>query len=1002
MGLTQHQQISTKFRDLLRRKYGIWHSAIYPHDKMRIQHLIPMQGKSDLCAASKTIVRLQHISQTKDLDNGTEQEEFIMDVYEDGPADEDFGGFPMIDDNSDNSVAVEEITLEQSDEWVPTAEIIDNFNEHVEWARSDLLDFTTNVKNAITLMSSLRKTKASSDTYETVIDWHFCSTGSLLSTQQLSDCRHFISREKLFKQLRQQYNYKEGSYHNVDKITLPHSRSRVNIVWNDANAVIQSLLTDPRITGHAHVVTYKKMIKHPHKQILLPVMFYIDGANTGQFVDLPLTAVKISLGIFARKARDKDHMWGALGYIPAYSKHLSRGQCLFVESHHMDSIVASPLADQTAGGNPIKTIPKAQDLHCMLQKVFASYIKLQKTGFKWDPSYKNKLHKDIKFVLFTLFIKVDSDEAEKLCGKFTSRTGNVSMLCRYCQCPTKDSDKPFVRYEVKNVPLIKGMTEADNVEGLRKLSQHCIKNLMHNIRFGLHNNHGIHGACPMDMLHALLFGMFRCIRDCFFEQIGPNSKLSDELNAWARQYGDFISRQSDRDFPKKSFASGILRGKLNAKDFPRILLCMAITLRCGAVRRLLPRRRHTLFNNNVLNDWQLLIDTLLQWEQWIKRGQMEIDHVKKLELKHCHLIYLMKKVGRRVQGMGLKIAKFHSIVHLTNDILNFGVPLEVDTGSNESGHKVEKTAAKLTQKKKEFFDIQTARRLEEVHLIDLAMEEIKCKKLWNYDEDCRPTTPQIEKIKATRVGGVKYYVKFSEELQKNVGVLKTKKKGNQEMIIEQDILNYVINLQSAVVQFIPKLFVHSIYNRDEYIFRASSNFMKNAWQDWAVFDWGDEGQLPCHIMGFLDLASLPANFSFDFAGIDCITRGIYAIVETSTHHQDEASLKISELFIPIKKKIGGYTGNFVSHRIFLLADCNAIVSPIAVVPNIGGGQNEYFEVKPRAKWREDFISWLESPMREEDLDLSDDEISSGNKQENFGSDRESDNEESAVDLAEEG
>ena len=117
--------------------------------------------------------------------------------------------------------------------------------------------------------------------------------------------------------------------------------------------------------------------------------------------------------------------------------------------------------------------------------------------------------------------------------------------------------------------------------------------------------------------------------------------------------------------------------------------------------------------------------------------------------------------------------------------------------------------------------------------------------------------------------------------------------------------------------------------------------MKNAWRDWAVFDWGEEGQLPCHIMGFVDLSSLPANFTFDFAGIDDITRGIYAIVEISTYDQDDASLKILELFIPIKKKIGGYTGNFVSHRILLLADCDAIVSPVTVVPNIWGGQNEY-------------------------------------------------------------
>ena len=71
-------------------------------------------------------------------------------------------------------------------------------------------------------------------------------------------------------------------------------------------------------------------------------------------------------------------------------------------------------------------------------------------------------------------------------------------------------------------------------------------------------------------------------------------------------------------------------------------------------------------------------------------------------------------------------------MHIADDILNFGVPMEVDTGSNESAHKSEKTAAKLTQKCKERFDIQTAKRLEEVYLLDLAMEEMRGNKIWNY------------------------------------------------------------------------------------------------------------------------------------------------------------------------------------------------------------------------------------------------------------------------------
>ena len=39
--------------------------------------------------------------------------------------------------------------------------------------------------------------------------------------------------------------------------------------------------------------------------------------------------------------------------------------------------------------------------------------------------------------------------------------------------------------------------------------------------------------------------------------------------------------------------------------------------------------------------------------------------------------------------MGLKIVKFHAIVHVAQDVLDFGVPMEFDTGTNESGHKAE-------------------------------------------------------------------------------------------------------------------------------------------------------------------------------------------------------------------------------------------------------------------------------------------------------------------------
>jgi hypothetical protein len=54
--------------------------------------------------------------------------------------------------------------------------------------------------------------------------------------------------------------------------------------------------------------------------------------------------------------------------------------------------------------------------------------------------------------------------------------------------------------------------------------------------------------------------------------------------------------------------------------------------------------------------------------------------------------------------MGWKIIKFHSITHTVDDIKKFGVPSNVDTESDEAGHKASQTEAVKTQKRKDKFD----------------------------------------------------------------------------------------------------------------------------------------------------------------------------------------------------------------------------------------------------------------------------------------------------------
>ena len=411
-----------------------------------------------------------------------------------------------------------------------------------------------------------------------------------------------------------------------------------------------------------------------------------------------------------------------------------------LESGHVDGIMVHQDATNDEGNLEEAKAQKHQDLHTMLATVLEDFIKIQNGGFLFDLYYCRFLYKNIEFIPFVPFIKCDTDEADKLCGAYSCRTGGVKQLCRYCYCPTEKSDRPLADFPFKTMADIQALIDAEDFEGLKAISQQYIDNATYKLRFGMHNDRGVHGACPMEMLHALLLGIFKYIRDCFFDQIGPTSVTADDINALAKEYGDLLHRQSERDIPKTKFAGGIRKGKLMAKEYPGILLCMAALLRSTQGKKMLLAKCAKFRVEGVLQDWTLLVEILLQWEMWLKSDHMLKSHVERAkERKHWYIMYLIKKVGRRSKGMGLKIQKFHGIMHMAMDIEMYGVPMEVDTGSNESGHKKSKTAAKLTQKIKELFDEQTCKRLHEVHLLELTQEELAGRPPW----ECTPMDMSI-------------------------------------------------------------------------------------------------------------------------------------------------------------------------------------------------------------------------------------------------------------------
>ena len=90
------------------------------------------------------------------------------------------------------------------------------------------------------------------------------------------------------------------------------------------------------ITGAAYRDTHSVLIKEANQQ-LIGVQCYIDGASTGLFDDMPVTAVKFPLTCFTREARLRADMWATLGYLPKVKIAEGRGKKIFKDSQHVEA-----------------------------------------------------------------------------------------------------------------------------------------------------------------------------------------------------------------------------------------------------------------------------------------------------------------------------------------------------------------------------------------------------------------------------------------------------------------------------------------------------------------------------------------------------------------------------------------------------------------------------------------------------------------------------------------
>ena len=128
---------------------------------------------------------------------------------------------------------------------------------------------------------------------------------------------------------------------------------------------------------------------------------------------------------------------------------------------------------------------------------------------------------------------------------------------------------------------------------MKSISQHYLHYGFTGVRFGLHNDRGIFGACPGEMLHLISLGWFKYCLDAFSAQAGgPQSIGLKQYDRLCAIIGQRLTRQSDRDLPGTNFPKGFASGaNLMGHEIAGCLLVKLFALHTTAFQDLFPARK---------------------------------------------------------------------------------------------------------------------------------------------------------------------------------------------------------------------------------------------------------------------------------------------------------------------------------------------------------------------------------------------------------------------------
>ncbi len=463
-------------------------------------------------------------------------------------------------------------------------------------------------------------------------------------------------------------------------------------------------------TGWWYHDTHTELCDGPD-DVLLPLIFFIDGSNIDNNGRLSVEPVTMTLGIFNRSTRNVDNAWRTIGFIE--------------NLNHKKS------SDKVKSNKQTKL--KYQDIHAMIDHILSELklIQGQKGGFHWLLDLNNKSH-EVTFKVALQVVIGDCKGNDVLCGRYGNHSEKTRGFCRDCKVTFADSDDVQLHCEYITKDDFNDKSEKD----INAMGFHFINNAFDSVCFGA-GNCGIYGSSPSEPLHSFKLGLCKYLFEGFTEAAPP-----DTIKAIDRKLSDMIRRgqhKSLNDLP----SIAVLRNGVNSlvtagadEQMSRVFGIHLCLLDSSVMKSLATAKRFQKcpkkgvpvaikeMGMKQAKKWQEIFEKTVLYYSWLYSDEHDIkdfltddeydrylvligeedctsgddsssesslpssnlDNSKQSIAERAVRSYLsaFKDCVCRSTGNGLKIVKFHQQLHYPNQILKDGSLLNVDGGRCES------------------------------------------------------------------------------------------------------------------------------------------------------------------------------------------------------------------------------------------------------------------------------------------------------------------------------